>query len=61
MPECLVLIAGSLLMVAFHQRASGMSSAQSVSQVGSFSFRRILAAAFLTAITCRLSRSGGGA
>eukprot|EP00983_Pelagomonas_calceolata_P053190 1143200-Pelagomonas_calceolata.AAC.2 len=43
----------NMLLVVFHQRASGMCPAKSVSQVGLFSFRWILAAVFQTAMICR--------
>eukprot|EP00983_Pelagomonas_calceolata_P044214 1139203-Pelagomonas_calceolata.AAC.3 len=59
MPGCLALTNGSLLMVAFHQHASGMSCAKSVSQVGLCSFKRILAAVFQIAII--LGSGSGGA
>eukprot|EP00983_Pelagomonas_calceolata_P006783 221622-Pelagomonas_calceolata.AAC.1 len=59
MPGCLELRTGSLLMLAFHQRASGMSCAKSVSQVGLFLFRQILAAVFQTAMICRLQEWRG--
>eukprot|EP00983_Pelagomonas_calceolata_P045186 1139607-Pelagomonas_calceolata.AAC.1 len=59
MPGCLGLRAGSLLMVVFHQRASGICCAISVRQVGLFSFRWILAAVFQTAIICRLQEWRG--
>eukprot|EP00983_Pelagomonas_calceolata_P024147 759383-Pelagomonas_calceolata.AAC.1 len=54
-----VLKIGSLLMVVFHQRASGMSHSKSVSQVGFLSFKRILAGGFQTAIICRLQQCRG--
>eukprot|EP00983_Pelagomonas_calceolata_P020833 655171-Pelagomonas_calceolata.AAC.1 len=59
MPGCLGLRTGSLLMLVFHQRASGICRAKSVSQVGLFSFRRIIAAVFQTATICRLQEWRG--
>eukprot|EP00983_Pelagomonas_calceolata_P059869 1146112-Pelagomonas_calceolata.AAC.2 len=56
---CLALRTGSLLMLTFHQRASGMSCTESVSQVGLFSFRWILAAVFQTAMIRRLQEWRG--
>eukprot|EP00983_Pelagomonas_calceolata_P013723 439721-Pelagomonas_calceolata.AAC.1 len=54
MPGCLALRTGSFLMIVFDQRASEMSCANSVIQVGLLSFKRILDAVFQTAFICRL-------
>eukprot|EP00983_Pelagomonas_calceolata_P133530 1161972-Pelagomonas_calceolata.AAC.13 len=57
MPGCLALRTGSLLMDVFHQRASEMYHAKSVSQAGLSSFRQILAAVFQTVMIYRLQES----
>eukprot|EP00983_Pelagomonas_calceolata_P135348 1162146-Pelagomonas_calceolata.AAC.5 len=59
MPGCRALKTGSFFMPVSHQSASGMSHAESVSQVELFSIRRILAAVIQTAIICRLQEWWG--